>query len=352
MTTSGSAVAPRRDGDPERIGPYAVVGVLGAGGMGRVYLGRDDRGRPAAVKVIRPELATDPAFRVRFRGEVEAARRVPARVTAQVLDADPEADRPWVATRYLPGPSLDRQVREHGPLSGRALRRVAAGLLDGLVAVHGAGLVHRDLKPSNVLLTRRGPRIVDFGIARAADRTRITTTGRLVGTPAYMSPEQALGDGPVGPAGDVHALGSVLVFAATGRAPFAAPSAAAVLFRVLHGEPDLGGTPEPVRGWAARCLTRDPADRPSPETLRAELRRPARRRAAAVAGGLVAAAVVGGVLLWPGLPSGSGGVPTAAPTAAPTPAPVTAAGPAVDPRVPGGGPAVSTAPDRPAATVS
>uniref|UniRef100_UPI001C5D4262 serine/threonine-protein kinase n=1 Tax=Pseudonocardia nigra TaxID=1921578 RepID=UPI001C5D4262 len=270
--------------DPVTIGPYAVVGVLGTGGMGRVYLADDGRGGQLAVKVIRSELAGDPGFRARFRREVDAARRVPAAVTAEVIAADTDIDRPWVATRYVPGPSLAERVRADGPLPPAELTALARGLLDALAAVHAAGLVHRDLKPSNVLLAADGPRIIDFGIARAADATRLTVTGHLVGTPSYMSPEQALGAGGLGPATDVFALGSVLTFAATGEPPFAAATAPGVLFRIVHGEPDLGATPEPVRGLVARCLARDPADRPDARALRAALDRPRRRRAGLLAG--------------------------------------------------------------------
>ncbi|TCK24725.1 protein kinase domain-containing protein [Pseudonocardia endophytica] len=327
--------------DPAVVGPYTVLGLLGRGGMGRVYLASGVDGRRVAVKVIRSDLASDDVFRTRFRREIEAARLVPDRHTARVLDADPDAARPWVATEYVSGPSLEAHVLARGPLGGRDLRRLSVGLFRALVALGQAGLVHRDLKPSNVLLDggRPGrPRVVDFGIARAADETRMTSTGALVGTPAYMAPEQAIGDSEVGRAADVHAAGAILVFAATGAPPYPATSAAAVLYRKLHGEPELGVTPEPERGWAARCLARDPADRPDAERLLSEARRPV-RRAVVAAVALVALIVLGGILFQT---VGGGGT-------TPTPTPTTArAGPTTDASIPGGGPAVSTPPAVPA----
>lgn len=316
--------------DPASVGPYTVLRLLGSGGMGRVYLAADRDGRRVAVKVIRSELASDDRFRARFRREVDAARSVPARYTARVLDADPDAPRPWVATEYVAGPSLEAHVREHGPLDARALRRLAVGLFRALVALGRAGLVHRDLKPSNVLLTGGGPRLIDFGIARAADDTRLTSTGALLGTPSFMAPEQAIGDGGIGTAADVHAVGAMLVFAATGSPPYAAASPAAVLYRTLHGDPELGATPEPERGWAARCLRRDPADRPTAARLLAEARRPVRR--AVIAAGALVLVLTGGVA-FPLAGDGGTGTPPAPQATAP---------------VPGGGPVATTPPSAPA----
>ncbi|AXI77652.1 protein kinase domain-containing protein [Peterkaempfera bronchialis] len=256
--------------DPETLGPYRLVARLGAGGMGRVYLARSVGGRTVAVKAIRAELAEDSDFRARFRREVEAARSVDGAYTAPVVDADPEAATPWLATAYVLGPSLADAVAEHGPLPEETVRALGAGLAEALAAVHTAGLVHRDLKPSNVLLAADGPRVIDFGIARAVDGNRLTQTGIVVGSPGYMCPEQATGQ-PMGPAGDVFSLGSVLVFAATGNGPFGDSSAAALLYQVVHGEPDLTLLPESLRAVIAPCLAKDPAARPAPAQLSAAL---------------------------------------------------------------------------------
>ncbi|WP_345350900.1 protein kinase domain-containing protein [Actinoallomurus liliacearum] len=253
--------------DPRRIGPYAVLAELGAGGMGRVHLCRSEGGRLVAVKVVREEFADDPGFRRRFRREVEAARAVNGFFTAPVVDADADGPLPWLATAYIPGPSLGDAVRDHGPLPEPAARALGAGLAEALLAVHGAGLVHRDLKPANVLLAADGPRVIDFGISKALDGTQLTRTGGLVGTPAYMSPEQVTSDGPTGPASDVFSLAGVLVFAATGAGPFGAGGAQEVLYRVVYGEPDLIGVPGGLRGVLAECLVKDPAARPTPEAV-------------------------------------------------------------------------------------
>ncbi|MCD0485308.1 serine/threonine protein kinase [Streptacidiphilus sp. ASG 303] len=255
--------------DPRRVGAYRLLRRLGAGGMGRVYLGRTAGGRTVAVKLVRSDLADDAEFRARFRREVAAARRFDAAWTAPVLDADTEGPRPWVATGYVAGPALDAAVRDTGPLPERSVRALGAGLAEALAAVHAAGLVHRDVKPSNVLLALDGPRLIDFGIARALDAaTSLTRTGYVVGSPGYMSPEQAAGGG-AGPAGDVFSLGAVLAYAATGTPPFGdGVSAAVLLYRVLHEEPDLGGLAGPLREAVAACLAKDPAARPGPEELR------------------------------------------------------------------------------------
>ncbi|MEV8094322.1 serine/threonine-protein kinase [Kitasatospora sp. NPDC085879] len=258
--------------DPARVGAYRLLGRLGAGGMGRVYLGRTAGGRTVAVKVVRGELADDPEFRARFRQEVAAARLVGGRWTAPVLDADTEGDHPWVASGYVAGPSLDAAVRRHGPLPVPAVHTLGAALAEALEQVHGLGLVHRDVKPSNVLLALDGPRLIDFGIARALDAaTALTRSGYVVGSPGYLSPEQAAGE-PAGPAGDVFSLGAVLAFAATGTAPFGeGVSAAVLLYRVLHEEPDLDGLTGPLYEAVRACLAKHAADRPTPAALRALL---------------------------------------------------------------------------------
>ena len=256
-------------GDPRHIGSYRLVGQLGDGGMGRVFLGRSAGGRPVAVKVIRGELAADPDFRVRFRREVAAARLVSGLFTAVVVDADADAPEPWLATAYVPGPSLAEAVRDHGPLPVDSVLALAAGMAEGLAAIHAAGVVHRDLKPSNVLLGRDGPCVIDFGISRAAEATSMTRAGFVVGSPGFMSPEQAEGD-EVGPASDIFSLGAVLAFAASGQPPFGAGSTAALVYRVVHASPRLDGVSDEVRPLIERCLVKDPAQRPTASELLAE----------------------------------------------------------------------------------
>ncbi|MGW4804347.1 protein kinase domain-containing protein [Kitasatospora sp. NPDC004272] len=262
--------------DPEAVGPYHLLARLGVGGMGRVYLARSAGGRTVAVKVVRADLAGDADFRERFRREVSAAQSVGGTFTAPVVDADRDGESPWLATAYVLGPALDDAVRGHGPLPVETVRTLGTGLAQALAAIHAAGLVHRDLKPSNVLLAADGPRVIDFGIARALDGDKMTSTGVVVGSPGFMSPEQAAGR-RLGPAGDVFSLGSVLVFAATGHGPFdhvedgGAPSAASLLYRVVHDEPDLSGLPEQLRPAVTACLAKDPAARPAPAELGALL---------------------------------------------------------------------------------
>ncbi|GHC66115.1 serine/threonine protein kinase [Streptomyces cinnamoneus] len=233
--------------------------------MGRVYLGRSAGGRTVAVKAVHPHFALDEQFRARFRREVESARRVGGAWTAPVLDADPEARVPWVATGYVAGPSLTQAVADVGRLPERTVRALGAGLAEALAAVHALGLVHRDVKPSNVLLALDGPRLIDFGIARATDGTAsLTSTGVSIGSPGYMAPEQILGRDVTG-AADVFSLGAVLTYAATGEPPFTGDSSAALLYKVVHEEPVLGpGLAGPLRELAAACLAKPPADRPSP----------------------------------------------------------------------------------------
>ncbi|MFJ8822133.1 serine/threonine-protein kinase [Streptomyces sp. NPDC102467] len=265
VTNGGSGTAgfqPLEGGDPRTAGGYRLVARIGSGGMGRVYLSYTPGGRAVAVKVIRPELAEDPEFRRRFRAEVAAASRVHGLYTAPVVDSDTEGSMPWCATAYVPGPSLAEAVREHGPLPVDTVLRLVAGVAEALQAVHAAGIVHRDLKPSNVLLADDGPRVIDFGVARAADTTSITQSGTAVGTVAYMAPEQVLGGEASGSA-DVFALGQTAVFAATGRAAFGEGDPHAVLYRVVHEEPDLGRVPDELKDLVARCLRKPAAERPS-----------------------------------------------------------------------------------------
>ncbi|MEU1402493.1 PQQ-binding-like beta-propeller repeat protein [Streptomyces sp. NPDC005728] len=258
--------------DPRQLGSYRMLRRLGAGGMGRVYLARSPGGRTVAVKVVRPDLAADADFRRRFGHEVEIAQAVSGQYTAAVVDADPDAPLPWLATSYVLGPDLTDVVAEHGALPEHTVRALGAGLAAALQEIHAAGLIHRDLKPSNVLLAAAGPRVIDFGIARAVDGNRMTQTGVVVGSPGYMPPEQALGQ-DVGTAGDVFSLGAVLAFAATGRNVFGdgAASHAAMLYQVVHGEPDLTGTPQSLLGLVRACLLKDPAARPAPAEIVAAL---------------------------------------------------------------------------------
>jgi eukaryotic-like serine/threonine-protein kinase len=255
-----------RPGDPELIGPYRLRGRLGAGGMGRVYLGLSPGGRAAAIKVIRAELAQDPEFRARFRREVAVARQVSGLYTAPVLDADADAPEPWLATAYVPGPSLADAVTQHGPLPASSVLMLAAGLAEALSAIHSAGVVHRDLKPDNVLLADDGPRVIDFGISRAAEASSLTHTGLVVGSPGFMSPEQAEGR-EVGPPSDVFSLGAVLAFAATGRGPFGSGSTPALVYRVVHDSPQLDLVPAGIRPLIERCLAKEPAARPTAADL-------------------------------------------------------------------------------------
>ena len=255
-------VEPLAPDDPMQVGPIRLHGRLGAGGMGRVYLGYTDGARAVAVKVVHPELARDPEFMQRFRREVNAARAVSGAFTAPVVDAGPDDSPPWLATAYVAGPTLAQAVAGTGPLPEAAVWRLAGGLVEALRAVHGCGLVHRDLKPGNILLAVDGPRVIDFGIALALEGTVMTAAGTTIGTPAFMSPEQARGR-EAGPASDVFSLGSVLAFAATGTAPFDGGAVAAILYKVMNAEPNLTRVPPGLRALAAACLTKDPAARPT-----------------------------------------------------------------------------------------
>lgn len=254
--------------DPRQIAQFRLMYRLGAGGMGRVYLARSGGGRYVALKTVHTWLAEAPGFRERFALEIEASRQVSGAGTVAVVAADATAATPWLASAYVPGPSLAEAVREHGPLPEAAVWRLLSGLTEALDRVHSFRLVHRDLKPSNVLLSQDGPRLIDFGIVRAVDRTALTGTGLTVGSPGYMSPEQARGH-DVGPAADVFALGAVLAYAATGREAFGGGSGPDVLYRVVHEEPDIDGLPDELAAIVARCLVKQPEDRPSLTVLRA-----------------------------------------------------------------------------------
>jgi serine/threonine kinase PknH len=263
-------VKPLQSEDPRQVGRYQLLGRLGAGGMGEVFLGQSPGGRLVAVKLIRGELAADREFRVRFAREVAAARHVSGMFTAPVVDADLDAPRPWLVTAYVPGPSLAEAVDTQGPLPLSSVLTLAAGLAEGLEAIHAEGMVHRDLKPSNVLLASDGPRIIDFGISRAADATALTRANIFVGSPGYMSPEQAMGE-EVGPASDIFSLGAVLTFAAVGASPFGDGTVTTLLYRVAHDRPATEGLPGQLRPLVERCLAKDPRMRPTPDQLLAEL---------------------------------------------------------------------------------
>ena len=265
-----SVVGVLQPSDPPLMGPYQLVGRLGSGGMGRVYLGMSAAGRPVAVKVIHAELAADPEFRTRISIEVAAARKVSGLFTALVVDADVDAPVPWLATAYVAGPSLAEAVKERGPLSATSLLALAAGLAKSLSAIHAVGVVHGDLKPSNVLLALDGPRVIDFGISQAAGAAPLTSGGLVVGTPSFMSPEQATGEG-VGPLSDVFSLGAVLAFAATGRKPFGTGTPAAVLERVVRASPNLDDAPAEIRPLIELCLAKNPVLRPTAPELLAEV---------------------------------------------------------------------------------
>ncbi|GAA3015019.1 serine/threonine protein kinase [Streptomyces fulvorobeus] len=290
--------------------------------MGVVHLARSPSGLQLAVKIVHRQHAADPEFRARFRQEVAAARRVSGAFTAPVVDADPTAVLPWMATLYVPGPTLSAQVKRNGPLAPAELRRLTAGLAEALRDIHRAGVVHRDLKPSNVLLSDTGPKVIDFGISRPYDSDLRTETGKLIGSPPYMAPEQFQRPREVGPAADVFALGAVLFHAATGRGPFDSDSPYIVAYQVVHDEADLSGVPADLSPLVARCLAKDPALRPTPDEIMAALALhppsyeaaafiPAQRRAAPMSGGARSAGADPGSgtvthVREPGTRSGSG----------------------------------------------
>jgi serine/threonine protein kinase len=256
--------------DPQVIGEYRLLALLGAGGMGRVYLGLSPGGRAVAIKVVNPDLASDPEFLRRFEQEVAAARAVSGIYTAPVVASGLDEQPPWLATAFVPGPPLDQVVKGHGPLPEAALWPLLAGLVEALQAIHACGVVHRDLKPANVLLATDGPRVIDFGISRAADSTALTAAGMVFGTPGYMAPEQAKGMS-AGPASDVFALGCVIAYAATGTGPFGVGTVPAVLYRVVNAEPVLDGVPPRLREVISACLAKDPAARPGLRALSAAI---------------------------------------------------------------------------------
>ncbi|WP_353944471.1 protein kinase [Streptomyces sp. HUAS MG91] len=258
----GAGFAPLQADDPVEVAGYRLAARLGAGGMGRVYLSHTQGGRPVALKVVRSELADDPSFRRRFRREMEAARRVRGAYTAELIDGDADADPPWLATLYVPGPSLAEAVARRGPLPASAVLWLMAGVAEALQAIHAAGVVHRDLKPSNVLLAADGPRVIDFGISLASGLSSYTATsgGLAIGTPQYMAPEQASG-AEVTQATDVFALGQTAAFAALGAPLYGDGPGVTVLYRIVHSRPDLSPLPEEVRPLIARCLAADPAER-------------------------------------------------------------------------------------------
>ena len=266
-----SAREPLRRWDPERIGPFLVLGRLGSGSMGQVYLGRSAAGRLVAIKTIKVELAEEAGFRHRFAQEVAAARKVSGVFTAAVAEADPEADLPWLATAYVPAPSLARLVLTCGPLPVTTVRWLAAGCAEALESIHGAGLVHRDLKPSNVLVAPDGPKVIDFGVARAAARMGLTTSRGTVGTPAYMAPEQARDTHEASVASDIYSLGATLLFAATGHPPYQGATVMDVLARLATEEPDLSGLPDELSGLITACLHRVPSKRPTSSAMLAQL---------------------------------------------------------------------------------
>ncbi|MFE1128666.1 PQQ-binding-like beta-propeller repeat protein [Streptomyces albidoflavus] len=261
-----------RGSDPAEIGGYPLEARLGSGGMGTVFLARTSSGRPVAIKLIHQQFAGDEEFRIRFRQEVAAARRVSGAFTAAVVDAAPEAEQPWMATTYIEGQTLAQHIAAAGPLDGVELRRLAIGLAEALRDIHRVGVVHRDLKPSNVVLSAEGPRVIDFGISRAADQQTLTMTGRVIGTPPFMSPEQLQAPRGVGPASDIFSLGTLLVYAATGSGPFDADSPYMTAYQVVHEEPSLGAVPEALRAVAGSCLDKEPAGRPSADDLLVLLR--------------------------------------------------------------------------------
>lgn len=261
-----------RAGDPAEIGGYPLEARLGSGGMGTVFLARTSSGRPVAIKLIHPQFAADDEFRIRFRQEVAAARQVSGAFTAAVVDAAPEAEQPWMATTYIQGHTLARHIATKGPLSGAELRRLAIGLAEALRDIHRVGVIHRDLKPSNVVLSPEGPRVIDFGISRAVDQQTLTITGRVIGTPPFMSPEQLQAPRDVGPRSDVFSLGTLLAYSATGHGPFDAESPYIAAYQVVHREPSLEDVPVALRTVAESCLAKEPNGRPSADELLVLLR--------------------------------------------------------------------------------
>ncbi|MFJ8147124.1 protein kinase [Streptomyces sp. NPDC096048] len=310
MNHTAEVFQPLQDDDPRAVGGYRLAARLGAGGMGRVYLSHTQGGRPVAIKVVRSELADDPAFRRRFGREIKSARQVKGAYTAELIDADADGTPPWLATLYVPGPALSDVVARSGPLPAPAVLWLMAGVAEALQVIHGAGIVHRDLKPSNVLLASDGPRVIDFGISVAADSTAHTATGAAIGTPQFMAPEQAAG-GDVTAATDIFSLGQTAAFAALGEPLYGDGPAVSVLYRIVHSEPDLSGLPEQLRALIARCMAADPGDRATAAEVLEWCRRELGRDAEAGAGPAVWQEVAGPeVTVPPPAP-----VPQPAPTA-------------------------------------
>lgn len=311
-------------GDPALVGPYRMLGRLGAGGMGQVYLGKSPGGRLVAIKLIRPELAEERGFRTRFSSEITAAKNVSGIYTAAVVDADADGEVPWMATVYVPGPSLTDAVEESGPLPVASVLALAGGLAEALGAIHSVGLVHRDLKPSNVLLASDGPRVIDFGISLALERSMLTTTGMVMGSPGFMSPEQARGQREVGAPTDVFSLGAVLAYAATGDNPFGRGPTPALLYRVVNEVPDLETVPARLSLLIGQCLEKDPASRPTPAEVLALLG----DDVGVLSGEWLPPSVTQTMVRYNPPPTGPSGHAGPAPTVADLPAPRPATGPA------------------------
>ncbi|MFC7817692.1 protein kinase [Streptomyces sp. NPDC057367] len=331
MNHAAEVFQPLQDDDPRAVGGYRLAARLGAGGMGRVYLSHTRGGRAVAIKVVRSELADDETFRRRFGREITSARKVKGAYTAELIDADADATPPWLATLYVPGPSLSAAVARNGPLPVPAVLWLMAGVAEALQAIHDAGIVHRDLKPSNVLLASDGPRVIDFGISVAADSTAHTATGSAIGTPQYMAPEQASG-GDATAATDVFSLGQTAAFAALGRPLYGDGPAATVLYRIVHSRPDLSGLPERLRDLLGRCLAADPEDRATPVQVVEWCRRELGRDGEEEAGSAVWREIAGPPVTVPPPVAATGPATAAASVPAPTAAhtrPWTAPQPAV-----------------------
>ncbi|CAL9488389.1 serine/threonine-protein kinase [Streptomyces sp. enrichment culture] len=318
MNHPAEVFQPLQDDDPRAVAGYRLAARLGAGGMGRVYLSHTRGGRAVAIKVVRSELADDATFRRRFGREIKAARRVKGAYTAEVIDADPDAAPPWLATLYVPGPSLSGAVARGGPLPVPAVLWLMAGVAEALQAIHAAGIVHRDLKPANVLLAPDGPRVIDFGISLAADSTAHTATGATIGTPQFMAPEQASA-GDITAATDVFSLGQTAAFAALGKPLYGDGPAATVLYRIVHSEPDLSGLPERLRGLLGRCLAADPEERATPAEIVEWCRRELGRDGGDETGPAVWRQIAGPPVTVPPPAAATGPATAAAPVAAPGP---------------------------------
>ncbi|MET9355850.1 serine/threonine-protein kinase [Streptomyces sp. NPDC006617] len=318
MNHTAEVFQPLQDDDPRTVAGYRLAARLGAGGMGRVYLSHTRGGRPVAIKVVRSELADDATFRRRFGREITSARTVKGAYTAELIDADPDGTPPWLATLYVPGPSLAGAVARSGPLPVSAVLWLMAGVAEALQAIHAAGIVHRDLKPANVLLAADGPRVIDFGISLAADSTAHTATGTTIGTPQYMAPEQASG-GDVTAATDVFSLGQTAAFAVLGKPLYGDGPAATVLYRIVHSEPDLSGLPERLRALLGRCLAADPEDRATPAEIVEWCRRELGRDGGEDTGPAVWREIAGPPVTVPPPVAATGPATAAAPVAAPGP---------------------------------